>query len=379
MAMVETGMRRAIGMISGTSMDGLDIAFIETDGETVSRFGPTRSYSYEPALRRRLLEIAANPDEARKAPLVEEDRAVTLAHVDGLSRFATETGVALAACDVVGMHGQTILHLPRERFTRQLGDGQDLADAIGVTVIDRLRHDDVAAGGEGAPFAPLYHAALARSLRQPVAVLNLGGVGNVTYLDGDAIVAFDTGPANAMIDDWVWRHRGMAFDAGGAIAASGRVDREALARLMDNPYFDLAPPKSLDRNDFPADPVGALGVEDGAATLAAFTIESVARAVAHLPSTPLRWLVTGGGRHNATLMGGLAERLGVPVAPVEAVGWDGDALEAQMVAFLAVRSLRRLPLSIPSTTGVPEPMTGGRRCQPRPNRPTESRPAALAG
>jgi len=371
--------RRAIGMISGTSMDGLDIAFIETDGDTVGRFGPTRSYSYEPALRRRLLEIAANPAEAHHAPLADEDRAVTRAHVDGLTRFEAETGIRLADCDVVGMHGQTILHLPRERFTRQLGNGRDLAESTGVTVVDRLRHADVAAGGEGAPFAPLYHAALAKGLRQPLAVLNLGGVGNVTYLDGDTVVAFDTGPANAMIDDWVWQHRGVPFDAGGAIAAAGTVDRAALARLLDNPYFDLAPPKSLDRNDFPADPVKALGVEDGAATLAAFTIESVARGVDHLPGTPLRWLVTGGGRHNATLMGGLAARLGVPVAPVEAVGWDGDALEAQMVAFLAVRALRRLPLSIPSTTGVPEPMTGGRINQPDPGHPSARRPDALAG
>jgi anhydro-N-acetylmuramic acid kinase len=261
------------------------------------------------------------------------------------------------------MHGQTILHRPERRFTRQLGRGARLAAALGIQVVSRFRHADVAAGGQGAPLAPLYHKALALGLPAgstgALGVLNLGGVANVTWIDGDGIAAFDTGPASAMIDDWVRRHTGAPYDEGGRIAASGTIDRERLARLLTNPYFDRPPPKSLDRNDFPLDAVEGLSLEDGAATLAAFTIESVAAARLHLATTPRRWLVTGGGRHNGTLMAGLRAALGVPVDPVEAAGWDGDSLEAQAFGFLAVRSLRGLPLSVPTTTGVPEPMTGG--------------------
>jgi len=225
----------------------------------------------------------------------------------------------------------------------------------------QLEAGDVEAGGEGAPFAPLYHRALAQGLEQPVMVLNLGGVGNVTYIDGDEVIAFDTGPASALLDDFMTARRGLPFDADGALAASGAADAAILAAMLDHPYFAAPPPKSLDRNAFHAlaGAVGPLDDADGAATLAAFTVESVARALDHAPRPPLRWLVTGGGRLNRTFMRRLADRLGVPVEPVEAVGWDGDALEAQCFAWLAVRSVRGLPLSLPTTTGVPRPMPGG--------------------
>ncbi len=231
-------------------------------------------------------------------------------------------------------------------------------------MVNDFRSADLTAGGEGAPLAPLYHRALAADLEQPLAVLNLGGVGNVTFLDGETVIAFDTGPANAMIDDWALTHTGTACDVDGKLAASGRVDEAALARLMDNPYFVRKPPKSLDRNDFSAKPVAALAAADGAATLTAFTAESVARSKALLPASPRRFLVTGGGRHNPVLMAMLRQRLGVPVEPVERAGWQGDALEAQAFAFLAVRSLCGLPLSVPGTTGVPRPITGGRLHRP---------------
>jgi anhydro-N-acetylmuramic acid kinase len=259
----------------------------------------------------------------------------------------------------VGFHGQTILHRPEKRVTYQLGNGSLMAERLGIDVVNRFRDADLTAGGQGAPLAPLYHRALAQDLERPLAVLNLGGVGNVTYLEGDTVIAFDTGPANAMIDDWMLKHTGKSYDADGALAATGKVDTAALAKLMDNPYFALKPPKSLDRNDFPATPVQGLTPADGAATLVAFTVETVRRSLDHLPGRPKRWLVTGGGRLNPTIMAALAEALKAPVAPVEAVGWQGDALEAQCFAFLAVRSLRGLPLSVPTTTGAPKPMTGG--------------------
>lgn len=348
----------ALGLISGTSMDGIDAALIETDGEIVGACPASVTLPYPAGLRAELLAIAADPARA-ETPLAEVEHAVTEANVEAARAVLARAGIAAEAVTVVGLHGQTVLHRPERRFTRQLGDGALLARVLGIDVVGGFRLADVAAGGQGAPFAPLYHAALARGLEQPLAVLNLGGVANVTFLDGDTIIAFDTGPASAMIDDWVRRHTGQAFDEGGRIAASGKVDPARLAALLDNPFFALSPPKSLDRNDFPLSAVDGLSLADGAATLAAFTVAAVERARTHLPGMPRRCLVTGGGRHNSTLMAGLRTCLGVAVEPVEAAGWNGDALEAELFGFLAMRSLRSLPLSLPATTGVPQPMKGG--------------------
>lgn len=352
---------RAIGVISGTSMDGIDVALVETDGEDALTTGPGRTYPYPEDLRRRLLAIAADPARAAEEALGAEDDAVSDAHAGAVEAFLDDHGIAAASIDLVGLHGQTILHRPERRFTRQLGSGARVAARLGIDTIDRFRHADVAAGGQGAPFAPLYHRALAASLARPLMVLNLGGVGNVTYIGDETTIAFDTGPASALLDDWVARHTGAAFDAGGAIAASGRVDAAILAQLMAHPYFALSAPKSLDRNDFHARAgiVEGLGLADGAATLAAFTVESVAASLAHVPRAPGRWIVGGGGRHNRFFMAALAARLGVPVEPAETVGWDGDFIEAQCFGYLAVRSRHGLPLSLPTTTGVPRPMTGG--------------------
>jgi len=355
--------RTAIGLMSGTSMDGVDVAVIETDGETVFACGAASTTPYTDAVRDALLAVARDPARAEHEALDELSAAVTDLNVAAVRRLLDEAGLTAGAVDVVGMHGQTVLHRPERRFTRQLGDGARMAEALGIPCVNDFRSADVAAGGQGAPFAPLYHAALARDLPRPLAVLNLGGVGNVTVIEArgpdDAITAFDTGPASAMIDDWVQRHTGARYDEDGRIAANGRVAEDRLAALLATPYFDAPPPKSLDRNDFPMAAVDGLSLADGAATLAAFTVASVAASRRHFTAAPGRWLVTGGGRHNGTLMNGLRRALGVPVDPVEAVGWDGDALEAQAFAFLAVRSLDGLPLSLPTTTGVPRPMTGG--------------------
>ena len=351
-------MRLALGLISGTSMDGIDAALVETDGERVGARRGAITLPYPAALRTELLAIAADPARATQ-PLGDIERAVTEANAAAARAVIEQAGLEASAIAVVGLHGQTVLHRPERRYTRQLGDGARLARLLGIDVIAGFRLADVAAGGQGAPFAPLYHAALACDLGQPLAVLNLGGVANVTFLDAETIIAFDTGPASAMLDDWVRHHAGRPFDEGGRIAASGRVDQARLARLLAHPFFALKPPKSLDRNDFPLAAMEGLSLADGAATLAAFTVAAVARSLTHLPAPPIRWLVTGGGRHNATLMGGLAAALGAPVEPVETVGWNGDSLEAELFGFLAIRSLRGLPLSLPSTTGVPAPMPGG--------------------
>ncbi|MGO8833508.1 MAG: anhydro-N-acetylmuramic acid kinase [Roseiarcus sp.] len=351
----------AIGVISGTSMDGIDVALIASDGEARVEPGAGATFPYPPEVRRALQETVADPDAARR-PLADLQRAVTDAHVAAVFAFMEKFGVRRQDVALVGLHGQTILHRPREGFTRQLCDGARASRLLGLDVVNDFRAADVAAGGEGAPFAPLYHAAICARLERPLMVLNWGGVGNVTYLGADgAIVAFDTGPANALIDDFIGRRRGLLHDEGGALAAAGRVDAAALARLIGDPYFDSAPPKSLDRNHFHAlaRAVDALGDEDGAATLAAFTIEATAAALRHFVDAPRRWLVCGGGRRNLTLMRALGDRLAAPVEPIEAIGYDGDVIEAQCFAYLALRSRRGLPLSLPTTTGAPRPMPGG--------------------
>jgi anhydro-N-acetylmuramic acid kinase len=358
---IERGVKTAIGVISGTSMDGIDVALIESDGEDKLKAGPAATFPYPKPVAERLRAVVADSGEAQaKQPELERD--VTDAHVAAVDALLDRFSIARERIALVGLHGQTILHRPREGVTRQLCDGARAAAALGLDVVSDFRSADVKAGGEGAPLAPIYHAAMAAGLARPLMVLNWGGVGNVTYLGaGGEIIAFDTGPANALIDDFIASRRGLAFDDNGMLAASGRVDSAALATLMSDPYFEREAPKSLDRNHFKALAacVESLSDADGAATLSAFTVEATAAALAHVPQAPARWLVGGGGRRNPNLMRRLAERLQVSVEPVEAIGFDGDSIEAQCFAYLALRSRRGLPLSFPTTTGVPKPTPGG--------------------
>jgi anhydro-N-acetylmuramic acid kinase len=349
----------AIGAISGTSMDAIDLALVLSDGENLVEPMAGRSYPYPAALRARLLEALRNPEIAETEPLTELEHAVTDAFGLAIRQFQREFRISRA--EFIGLHGQTIWHRPEKRFTRQLGDGPRLAKMLRMPVVNRFRHADLAVGGQGAPLVPVYHAALASKLEQPLMVLNLGGVANITYLDGPTIMACDTGPASALIDDRMRQFFNRPFDKDGAMARLGQVDQGVLAALMDNPFFAAPPPKSLDRMDFHrrAALVDRLAPANAIATLTAFTVEATATIQRHLPKRPRRWLVTGGGRHNRAFMEGFAERLGVPVEPVEQVGWKGDLLEAECFAYLAIRSHRGLPISLPTTTGVPSPMTGG--------------------
>jgi anhydro-N-acetylmuramic acid kinase len=314
------------------------------------------------------------------------ERQLTEHHATAVYRFLAQHGVKAADVAVVGFHGQTVLHKSaiarvtevgqpkagldppavsvverRQTLTVQIGDGAALARAIGIDVVWDLRAADATAGGQGAPLAPVYHRALAARLPQrPVAVVNIGGVGNVTWIGRDGtLIAFDTGPGNALIDDWMLRHTGMAVDAEGQTAAGGNVDEAILNELLMNPYFGCVPPKSLDRNAFAVDPVLPLSVADGAATLTAFSAASIARAREHFPEEPTLWAICGGGRRNRTLMTMVAARVESALAPAEAAGFDGDAVEAEAWAYLAVRSLKGLPITFPGTTGVAAPMTGG--------------------
>jgi anhydro-N-acetylmuramic acid kinase len=355
---------RAIGLMSGTSLDGIDAALITTDGEKIEATGQALTLPYEHELRERLRHVLGRDKDDAETQEIARD--LGLAHAVAVNELLSRASRAAKDIDVVGFHGHTILHRPETRLTRQIGDAQLLADRTGIPVVADFRSADVAAGGEGAPLAPLFHAALAKPLRKPLAVLNLGGVGNVTWIGADGtILAFDTGPGNALIDDWMRHHTKRAYDEDGKFAARGTADADAVAALLSHPYFDRKPPKSLDRDAFGEEALDDIAPEDGAATLTAFTAAAVAKARTFFPKPVERWLVCGGGRHNATLMDILREALDAPVDPVEAVGWNGDALEAQAFGFLAVRSLYGLPLSLPTTTGVPKPLTGGRLFLPK--------------
>jgi anhydro-N-acetylmuramic acid kinase len=340
--------------MSGTSLDGIDVAAIESDGEDFVAAGPALTIPYPADFRERLRGVLGGAGPV--SVVVEE---LTRLHAAAVALFRdNHPNTAFA---LIGFHGHTILHEPENRRTWQIGDGALLARLAGYDVVCDFRSADVAAGGEGAPLAPLYHAALASGLAKPLAVLNLGGVGNATWIgEGHDILAFDTGPGNAMIDDWVRRHTGQPADIGGALARSGQVSAPHVAAFLAASYFARRPPKSLDRDAFTGFMPGGLSVADGAATLTEMTAAAVAAACAHFPAPAREFVVTGGGRHNPVMMAALARLLGVPVRPVEAVGWDGDALEAQAFAYLAIRSLRGLPLSLPTTTGAPKPMQGGR-------------------
>jgi anhydro-N-acetylmuramic acid kinase len=346
---------KVIGLMSGTSLDGVDAAVLETDGEAVQAFGPSLTLAYPPALRARLRAvIGACGDDADGA-----EAELTTWHIDAVQRLGV-------AAELIGFHGQTVLHAPERRLTRQIGDAHMLASATGVPVACDFRLADVAAGGQGAPLAPLFHAALAAALPKPLLVVNIGGVANLTWIGegADDILACDTGPGNALLDDFMFARTGTPVDQDGATAQRGAPNRRILEGWLAHAFFAQPAPKSLDRQHF-ADALTALeavSTADGAATLAAFTAEAIART--SLPAPPRRVLVTGGGRKNPAIMAALGMAMGVPVDAVEAVGWDGDALEAQCFGFLAVRVLRGLPLSLPGTTGVKQPMPGGRIVAP---------------
>jgi len=354
--------------MSGTSLDGVDVALIETDGRQIRRLGPSgyRPYSDgERSLLRQALSEAVHltAREARPGVLREAERAVTVSHAEAVAAFCSQNRLTCEDIDIVGFHGQTVLHRPERRLTVQIGDAAALAKAIHIPVMHDFRAADVEAGGQGAPFVPVYHRALAQSLRRegPIVVANIGGVSNITYIDGDTtLIACDTGPGNALLDDFMYRTTRQPFDTEGRMAAQGVPDQAWVARALELPFFAAPPPKSLDRNDFAALRLADVAPADGAATLTAFTAAAIARIVPLLPKTPQSWIICGGGARNLTMMRMLRDNLApATVEAADAVGWSTDALEAQAFGFLAARGLKGLPLSYPATTGVPMPMTGG--------------------
>jgi anhydro-N-acetylmuramic acid kinase len=357
---METKLYKAIGLMSGTSMDGIDAAIVETDGCSIFKQGPYLTIPYKPEFRARLKRIVDDNNDNPK--MIEEE--LTLHHVDAVKSLLQQASITSTEIDLLGFHGHTISHNPQKKTTCQIGDGKLLAQKTGINVINDFRSADVAAGGQGAPLAPIFHRILARDMNLPVIILNIGGVGNVTWIGNkiDELVGFDTGPGNALIDDWVSHRSHHLFDRGGQIASTGRIDATKLNLLMSHPFFGEAAPKSLDRDMFKIFADSILcgeSFENGAALLTAFTISTILHAIKNLLKPFNLCIVVGGGRHNKAIMQGLNNGLSVDVISGDSIGWIGDAVEAQAFGFLAVRSRKRLPISFPGTTGAPFPISGG--------------------
>ena len=360
----------AIGLMSGTSMDGIDVAMISSDGEHHLIRGPFMSMVYAEEFRARLAAGISQAVNMRHAcplsvELISLEKELTRLHAIAVETFVQKFNISMHSIDLIGMHGHTILHRPDDGVSIQLGDGVQLARTLGKMVVYDMRKNDILHGGEGAPLVPVYHRVLAAMIgEQPLAIVNIGGVANVTFIGRQGeLMAFDTGPGNGLLDDWIMDHTGKTMDKNGQLSMTGTVNQSVLAIFLADDYFTRTPPKSLDRNHFSRQPLKDLNVADGARTLCAFTASSIAASTRHIDAQPEKWIICGGGRHNPVMMTELNERLS-NVIPAESMGFDGDCLEAEAFAYLAIRSLRGLPLSYPDTTGCREPLRGGLIAKP---------------
>jgi anhydro-N-acetylmuramic acid kinase len=360
---------KAIGLMSGTSMDSVDVALIETDGEAIHSFGPAAEFPYNAAERQLLREAMESARglkrrDDRSGVLALADSMLTAKHEECVRTFTAENRIGLSGIDVIGFHGQTVLHRPEQGLTVQLGDGAVLSGKLGLPVVYDFRAADVERGGQGAPLVPVFHRALAlhAELPLPAAFVNIGGISNVTFISqgpADGLIAFDSGPGNCLIDDWALRHTGEPIDRDARLALSGTVNREVLASLVAHPYFLAPPPKSLDRGTFALDKVEGLSPADGAATLTAFTVATIAAGARLLPAQPKIWIVTGGGARNPHIFEGLRRVLGANAMTADEAGFSSSFMEAQAFAYLAVRHLGKLPSSFAGTTGTPDPVIAG--------------------
>ncbi len=348
----------AIGMMSGTSMDGLDASVIRTDGENIVEVIDHFIIPYDPAFHQ-ALKLAIKSQDKEKIAVMED--VLTRMHVLSVESLLAKTGLDRTEINVIGMHGQTIHHAPDKGETWQIGDGQMLADMTGINVVNDFRQADVKAGGQGAPLVPIYHRAITSKLEKPIILLNIGGIANITWINGQGqMLACDTGMGNALLNDWIHEKTGAMYDNNGDISAKGTINQVILEQLLSHPFFSELPPKSLDREAFNLTSLSELSLEDGAATLVEFTVEAIYKIMSLLPEPPKEWLVCGGGRHNKYMMQRLQERLSSPVTPIEKIGYNGDTLEAEAFAYMAVKHLKKLPISFTGTTGVLEPTCGGK-------------------
>ncbi|NTF32263.1 anhydro-N-acetylmuramic acid kinase [Rhizobium skierniewicense] len=364
--------RTAIGLMSGTSMDGIDIALLRTDGESVVHHGPSGYFPYDTQLRETwkkalITAKAIKQRDERPGDLADAERKLTLCHAAAVKSFLLRHKLQSSNIDLIGFHGQTVLHRPDDALTVQIGDGPLLAEETGIDVVYDMRANDMAHGGQGAPLIPVYHAALAANLpaqfETPAVFVNIGGISNLTFVGDDGtLAAFDSGPGNMLIDQWIEAHTGKAYDKGGETAARGAVVPSLVSRYMESPFFSANIRRSLDRSDFLPPVKGEVSLEDGARTLAHLTGAAILKSASYLPEAVKTYVVCGGGRLNPVIMREFAEQAakqGAKVIAAEQAGFDGGAMEAEAWAYLAVRSLRGLPLTYPGTTGVTQPVTGG--------------------
>ncbi len=350
--MEENKVYTAIGMMSGTSLDGIDVALVKTDGMDRCELVDFQCFAYDDKTRKIIKDILGT--RHKNDHTIEAEKILTDAHIKAIKDFGHKA-------DIIGFHGQTIVHDPSQRLTWQIGDCQRLANETGINVVGDMRQADILAGGQGAPLLPLCHRAFASLVDKPIIILNMGGVANLTWLgQGHSdILAFDTGPANALMDDYIKYKIGQDFDFDGTLAAAGKVDQALINQWLRHDYFNKPPPKSLDRDEWDVSKVYNYQTEDAVATLAQFTVQSILKSLEFLPDQPKAFYAAGGGRKNKYIMNALQQSLNYPVCTVEDIGWNGDGLEAQGFAYLAVRSLKGLALTIPETTGIKEPSTGG--------------------
>lgn len=362
-------MRTAIGLMSGTSMDGIDVALLKTDGADRMEFGPCIAVDYPSSIRRQIesgLQDALEIIDRNQRPgnLAQLETMLTMQHAEAVTLFLQQNRITRSSIDELGFHGQTVLHRPDVGLTVQLGDGPLLARKTGIDVIFDMRAADMELGGQGAPLVPVFHKALTTKInaKLPVCFVNIGGISNITYVDENHLMAFDSGPGNGLIDQWMQAKGGIPYDSGGRIASEGSVIKPIVDRYLAAPYFDKPGPKSLDRGDFPPLDLQAAELSDGARSLAQVTAEAVYGSVKHLPKVPRSWVLCGGGRLNQSIVSGLtalANRDNASVLLSEDVHLQGDMLEAQAFAYLAVRSRKGLPLTFPDTTGCSKGTTGG--------------------
>ncbi|MBY0293677.1 MAG: anhydro-N-acetylmuramic acid kinase [Alphaproteobacteria bacterium] len=361
----------AIGLMSGTSADGIDAALIQTDGISIQAFGATHYAPYSQTIRQSIHHAYGSPPESDQHSL---ERAITEHHAEAVFALLDKANLRPEEIKLIGFHGQTLFHNPPKikgeiGETYSIGDGHLLASLSGIVVIDQLRLNDIAHGGQGAPLVPIFHQAMAKNLPKPTVIVNIGGVSNMTWIGehDDDLLAFDMGPGNGLIDDWVRENTDLPWDEDGKIADQGHINTKLLADWLAHPYFQQTPPKALDRKTFNVclEEVRSLPFEDGVATLTAFTVECFEKALNHCPKKPQLCLIAGGGAHNSALLKMMREKSGINIQKSFDMGWNGDALEAQAFGFLAVRSFKNLPLSFPGTTGAPYPLSGGRMCEPK--------------
>lgn len=345
----------AIGLMSGTSLDGIDAALVRTDGQVIREVGATYAQPYYEEFRDKLRGLLAGEGNQQAI-----ERELTMLHAAAVKALLAKADMRPSEVAVVGFHGQTIWHKPAEGKTLQIGDGPLLAREVGIAVVHDFRTHDMQHGGQGAPLVPVFHQALMHDEPKPTAILNIGGVANVTWIGVDGeLIAFDTGPGNALLNDWVQQHTGQPYDDRGALAATGTVDQDLVRRWLAHAYFQTTPPKSLDRDSFDVQMDATMSKENGAATLTEFTVQSIVAASQWFPECPKQWLVCGGGVHNTHMMQRLNQALNLPVTTMDSLGHQSDMIEAQAFAYLAIRSMRGLPLTFPSTTGTRKAVSGG--------------------